>query len=81
MFTLGHHNKMYPEYTRYNEYSYYIGSSQQCIPWVIKTVCIQSTQVIMNTISILIGHSNVYPGSSKQCLSRDSQGIMNTVST
>ena len=64
MFTLGHHCNLYSEYTTYNEYSYYIGRSQQCISWVIKTICIQSTQVIINTISILISHSNVYPESS-----------------
>ena len=64
MFTLGHHNNVYPEYTRYNEHSQYIDRSQQCIPWVIITMCIQDTQGIMNTLSIWIGHSNVYPGSS-----------------
>ena len=50
MFTLGHHNNVYPEYTRYNEHSQYIDRSQQCIPWVIITMCIQDTQGIMNTV-------------------------------
>ena len=52
MYTLGHHNSVYPEYTRYNEYSEYINRSQQCLPWVIITMCIQSTQGMMNTVSI-----------------------------
>ena len=52
MFTLGHHNNVYPGYTRYNEYSYYIDRSQQCIPWVIITVCILGTQGIMNVDSL-----------------------------
>ena len=30
----------------------------------------QSTQGIMYTVVILIGHSNVYPGSLLQCVSR-----------
>ena len=30
----------------------------------------QSTQGIMNTVSIQIGHINVYTGSSYQCVSR-----------
>ena len=52
MYTLGHHNNMYPGYTRYNEHSAYIDRSQQCIPWVNITMCIQDTQGIMNTVSI-----------------------------
>ena len=48
MFTLGHHYNVYPEYIRYNEYSYYIDRSQQCIPWVIIKMCIQDTQGIIN---------------------------------
>ena len=64
MYTLGHHNNVYLEYTRYNEHSYYIDRSQQYIPWVIITMCIQSTQGIMKTVSTWIDHSSVYPGSS-----------------
>ena len=64
MYTLGHRNNAYQGYTRYNEHSKYIDRSQQCIYWVIITMCIQDTQGIMNTVSICIGHSNVYPGSS-----------------
>ena len=52
MFTLGHHNNVYPGYTRYNEQTKYMDRSQQCIPWVIITMCIQDTQGIMNTVSI-----------------------------
>ena len=52
MYTLGHPNNVYPGYTRYNEHSKYIERSQQCIPWVIITMCIQDTQDIMNTVSI-----------------------------
>ena len=70
MYTLGHHNNVYLEYTRYNEHSYYIDRSQQCIPSVIITMCIQRTQGKMNTVIIYIGHSSVYPGSSKQSVSR-----------
>ena len=52
MYTLGHQNHVYPEYTRYNEHSQYIDRSQQCIPWVIITMCIQDTQGIMNPVNI-----------------------------
>ena len=52
MYTLGHHNNVYPEYTRYNAYTKYIERSQQCLPWNFKTMCIQSTQGTMNTVSI-----------------------------
>ena len=61
MFTLGHHNNVYPGYTSYNEHSYNIDRSQQCIPWVIITMCIQDTQGIMKRVSLKIGNSNVYP--------------------
>ena len=62
MYTLGHHNNVYPGFTRYNEHSYYIDKSQQCIPWVIITMCMQSTQGIINKVSTQIDHSSVYPG-------------------
>ena len=52
MYTLGNHNNVYPGYTRYNEHSKYINRSQQCIPWVIITMCILSAQDIMKTVSI-----------------------------
>ena len=52
MYTIGHHNNVYPGYIRYNEYSKYTGRLQQCIPLVIITICIQGTQGIMNTVSI-----------------------------
>ena len=52
MYTIGHHNNVYPGYIRYNEYSKYTGRLQQRIPLVIITICIQGTQGIMNTVSI-----------------------------
>ena len=52
MYTLGHHKSVYPGYTRYNEDSLYIDISQQCVPWVIITMCIQDTKGIMNVVSI-----------------------------
>ena len=48
MYTLGHDNNVSPGYTRLNEYSKYIDRSQQCISWVIITLCIQGTQGLMN---------------------------------
>ena len=62
MYTLGHHNNVFLGYTRYNECREYIDRSQQCIPWVIITMCIQDTQGKMNVDSINIGRSNVSPG-------------------
>ena len=71
MYTIGHHNNVYPGYTRYNEYSKYTGTYQQCIPLVIITMCIQGIQGIMNTVSIQVGNSNVYHCASYQCVSRE----------
>ena len=64
MYTLDHHKSVYPGYTRYNGHSKYIDRSQQCIPWVISTMCIQDKQGKMNVDSIYIGHNSVYPVSS-----------------
>ena len=64
MYTIGHHNNVYPGNIRYNECSKYTGTYQQCIPLVIITVCIQGTQGIMNTVSIQVGYSNLYHWSS-----------------
>ena len=69
MYALGHHKNVCPGYIRYNEHRKYIDRSQQCIPWVIITMCIQGTQDIMNTVIISIvtamctlgHHNNVYP--------------------
>ena len=72
MYALGHHNNVYQGYTRYNEHSKYMERSQQFIPWVIITMCIQDTQGIMNTLSI--------PWVILPMCIQDTQGIMNTVS-
>ena len=48
MYTLGHHTRIH----KLNEHSKYMERSQQCIPLVIITMCIQHTQGKMNTVSI-----------------------------
>ena len=52
MYTLDHNNNVIPKYTRYNEHSYYIDRSQQCIPLVIITMYIQDTPGIINTVKV-----------------------------
>ena len=50
MYTLGHHNNMYPECTRYNENSKYIDRSQQYMPLIIITVCTRGSYSIMKKL-------------------------------
>ena len=64
MYSIGHHNNVYPGYIRYNECSEYTRRLQQSIPLVIITKCIQGTYGIMNTVNIQVRISNVYHWSS-----------------
>ena len=61
---------MYPGYTRYIELTEYIFGKQRCVPGVVISICIQGTRDNIELHGILFVNSDVYLGSSSQCVSR-----------